>query len=81
MSCTPEEVVNELQERTDPAFSTSEIADMFDMTVDGMRRKLKKLEANGELQSKPASLRCTIWWLPCYEGISGSPRNADNQHQ
>jgi predicted transcriptional regulator len=76
MTVTDDEIIKLLREQGDPAYSTSEVADMVGMTTDGVRNRLEDLEADGRLCRKNSSRQCTMWWLPKYDEISDYPRSA-----
>lgn len=58
-----EEIINEMKTGTDPAFTTSELAEKFGMTTEGIRGRLKQLESQNQIQSKKPSSRTVLWWV------------------
>jgi len=76
MTVTDDEIIELLREQNDPAYNTSEIADMVGMTTDGVRNRLEDLRKAGRICRKDSSRRCTMWWLPKYDEISDYPRSA-----
>jgi len=59
-----EEILDSLLISEDPAFTTSELADMHGMTVEGMRGRLNSLAEENEIQQKKPGERSVIWWHP-----------------
>lgn len=57
------EILDKMKTATDPAFTTSELAEKFEMTSEGIRGRLKKLERQNQIQSKKPSSRTVIWWV------------------
>ena len=57
------EIVKTMAGHEDPAFTTSELADMFGMTTEGIRRRLKKLAESGAVKYKKPTARTVIWWV------------------
>jgi len=56
------EIVEYMHSHSDPAYTTAELADKFDISTEGMRRRLEELkEADRVLKKKPSS-RTVIWW-------------------
>jgi len=68
-----DELVCALQQRDDPAFVTSELADQFDMSVPGIKNRLEALHDEGRIRRKQPSPQIVIWWCetdhdgPCFE--------------
>jgi len=60
---TDDEIVDWMRESPDPAFTTSEIAEVFDMTVEGMRNRLNDLADEGRIKVKKPGTRTAIWWI------------------
>lgn len=52
---------------SDPAFTTSEVAEQFDATVNGARYQMDRMVERGYLKKKKSSHRTTIYW-PTQEG-------------
>lgn len=59
---TDEEIIQWMQETPEPAFTTAEIAENFDMTVEGMRGRLSDLREGEVLYRKKPTSRTVIWW-------------------
>jgi len=59
-----DEIVRRLREHPDPAFTTSEIGDMFEMSTEGIRGRLADLEDRGLLCRKKPTSRTVVWWVP-----------------
>ena len=47
---------------TDPAFVSAEIAEQFDITVEGARHRLDKLVERGLLAKKKPGERTVVYW-------------------
>lgn len=62
MTVTDDEILAVMERSDDPAFITSELADEFDMTTEGIRRRLNQLEREGRIHKKKPSARTVIWW-------------------
>lgn len=58
------EIVAAMSRHPDPAFTTSELAGMFDMTAEGIRRRLESLRERNEVYKKKPTERTVIWWVP-----------------
>lgn len=61
---TDDEMLKFMRESSDPAFTTRELADHFEMTTEGVRGRLTSLESTGAVFRKKPSPRTIIWWLP-----------------
>ncbi|MFC4405413.1 hypothetical protein [Haloarchaeobius iranensis] len=57
-----DEILSLFVETDDPVLTTSEVADVLDFSLNGTRKRLDSLEANGLLAVKRAG-RGKIWWL------------------
>lgn len=69
---TDNEILRQFLVSSDPILFTHELAGEFDMTSQGMNKRLKNLTAEGMLDTKKtASVR--VWWLT----DSGRRRAAD----
>jgi predicted ArsR family transcriptional regulator len=62
MTVTDEEILDAMKRAGEPAFITSEIADMVGMSTEGVRNRLQDLESDGMVCSKKPSQRTLIWW-------------------
>lgn len=62
MTVEDDQIVEAMKEADDPAFITSELAEMFDMTTEGIRRRLETLEDSGRIYKKKPGTRTVIWW-------------------
>lgn len=60
---TDAEIVDEMKSRPDPAFTTAELADIFNMTSEGIRGRLNDLRENGDVYRKKPTTRTIIWWV------------------
>jgi transposase len=61
-SMTEDEVLEEMLRRGDPAYSTGEVAEWFDMSVETARNRLKAMRDAGKVVEKKPSSRTQIWW-------------------
>lgn len=57
-----DEILRAMLDRGEPAYITSEVADMVGMTREGTRGRLQQLEEEGRIYSKKPSSRIVIWW-------------------
>jgi predicted ArsR family transcriptional regulator len=62
MTVTDDELVRMLTERGDAAYVTSEIAEMCDMTNEGVRGRLEELAREGRIGYKKPNNRLVLWW-------------------
>lgn len=81
MTHEDDDILSILRERGDPAYATSEVADLTGMTTEGIRNRLEDLAAEGRLVRKDASRQCTLWWLPKYDDINAVPPDSDDPHR
>jgi len=58
-----DEIIEQIRSHPDPAFTTPELAEQFDMTVEGIRRRLNKLQDKGRLYKKKPTNRTIVWWV------------------
>ncbi|MFC4407974.1 hypothetical protein [Haloarchaeobius iranensis] len=56
------EILNFFAESDDPVLTTSEVADAFDFSNEGMRKRLYSLVDESALDYKKAG-RSPVWWL------------------
>ena len=61
---TDDEILAVLEESTDPALSTREIADAVGLGRRGTLDRLDTLAENGAIRKKKLDKRVTIWWIP-----------------
>lgn len=59
-----DEITRKLREHPDPAFTTSEVADMLDMSTEGARGRLGDLFNEDEICRKKPTTRTVVWWVP-----------------
>jgi len=59
---TDEELLEWMRKSADPAFTTKEVAEAFDMTTEGIRGRLNELEDGRRLYKKKPTSRTVIWW-------------------
>jgi len=60
---TNQEIKDVMTESSDPAFTTSEIAAQFGLSVEGMRGRLEELAEKGEVLKKKPGPRTVLWWV------------------
>ena len=58
-----DEIVETMASLPDPAFTTGELAKIFDMTVEGIRRRLNSLHDESKVCRKKPTSRTVIWWV------------------
>jgi response regulator of citrate/malate metabolism len=63
LTVTDKEIVEWMSEQTDPAFTTAEVADEFDMSDEGMRNRLRSLAVEGRIECKKPTPQNVIWWV------------------
>jgi len=62
---TDSEIISYMKSSDEPAFTTGELAEEMGMTPEGMRNRLKELEASEAIYSKKPGRRTVIWWAEC----------------
>ena len=60
---TDDEIIETIASHPDPAFTTSELAEIFDMSTEGVRGRLNKLAEEGKIAKKKPTTRTVIWWV------------------
>jgi predicted ArsR family transcriptional regulator len=68
-----EEIMDELRQSPEPAFTTGELAERFNMSTQGMRNRLEALAEEGRLYRKKPSARTVIWWVDTDHGAASFP--------
>ena len=63
-SVSDDEIIRQLRECPCPAYTTSEVAEYFEMSTQGMRNRLQALHEAGDLAKKQPSKRVVLWWVP-----------------
>jgi len=63
LTVTDKEIVRWMREQADPAFTTAEVADEFDMSDEGMRNRLQSLADEGRIECKKPTPQNVIWWV------------------
>ena len=59
-----EEILDVFRNSPDPVLIASEIAEHVDITRRAVNYRLRSLEDEGVLCSKPVGGRSTVWWFP-----------------
>ena len=59
---TDEDLLDVFRQTNDPVLSTAEVADEIPIQRRGTLRRLRSLEADGDLDSKQIGGRNTVWW-------------------
>ena len=62
---TDDEIIETMASHQDPAFTTAELASMFNMSAEGIRGRLKDLVESGDVDNKKPTSRTVIWWVYC----------------
>jgi predicted ArsR family transcriptional regulator len=62
------EIIEFMRSDQDPAYTTSELADHFEMSSEGIRGRLEDLEKRGRIFKKKPSSRTVIWWSDSDDG-------------
>jgi len=57
-----QEIIDKMRESEDPAFTTPELAEMFELSKEGIRNRLQDLYDQGRIRKKKPSKRTVIWW-------------------
>jgi hypothetical protein len=60
---TDKDLLDVFRQTNDPVLSTAEVADEIPIQRRGTLRRLRSLEAAGDLDSKSIGGRNTVWWL------------------
>lgn len=60
---TDDEIVETMAAHPDPAFTTGELGEVFGMSAEGIRGRLKDID---EVKSKKPTSRTVLWWV-CYD--------------
>ena len=60
---TDKDLLDVFRQTNDPVLSTAEVADEIPIQRRGTLRRLRSLEADGDLDSKSIGGRNTVWWL------------------
>lgn len=63
LMATTENVLAYLKETQDPAVSSTEVADQFDITQQAAYEKLQKMYENGKIGKKKIGARAVVWYL------------------
>jgi predicted ArsR family transcriptional regulator len=79
MTVTDDEIIEILRDSGDPAYITSEVAEMLDMSAEGTRNRLQDLHDEGRLCKKKPNRQSTMWWLPSFSSRQSSRRSTRNQ--
>lgn len=81
---TDEDILGVFRETADPVLSTAEVADALPIQRRGTLNRLRRLQEDGELDSKRIGGRNTVWWLAARptSGAGGEPPPAtdDTSH-
>lgn len=56
------EILEYMRSDSDPAYSTSELADQFGMSTEGMRVRLEDLRTEALIHKKKPTERTVLWW-------------------
>lgn len=68
---TDDEIIETMSSHPDPAFTTAELAEIFEMHAEGVRGRLNSLYESGEIARKKPTSRTVIWWV--YSDESDAP--------
>jgi hypothetical protein len=60
---TDDDLLDVFRSTEDPVLSTAEVADAVPIKRRGTLDRLRSLEADGQLDSKPVGGRNTVWWI------------------
>jgi hypothetical protein len=63
----------------DPVLSTAEVADAVPIKRRGTLDRLRSLEADGELDSKPVGGRNTVWWIADAQNTAATQPSRDGR--
>ena len=66
---TDDEIIETMRGHEDPAFTTAELAGLFDMTTEGIRGRLNDLARSGDVDYKKPTSRTVIWWVYSDESV------------
>lgn len=59
-----ERILDVLGNGQDPIRTVPRMAEEIDLSRDGLRRRLIKLEKKGQVKSKDVGANAVVWWLP-----------------
>ena len=68
---TDDEIINQLRRCPQPAYVTSEIAEHFEMTRQGIRNRLNALHEAGKIGKKQPTNGVILWWADVDEDADG----------
>lgn len=61
------DVLDALREHDEPVATTTDLAAVFDLTTEAVRRHLKNLHDAGRVQRKRTGASAVVWWPTVYE--------------
>jgi len=59
---TDDEILSAFNDVHGPIVTVPDLAERIDMSADGIRIRLKNLEAEGLVESKQVGARAVVWW-------------------
>jgi predicted ArsR family transcriptional regulator len=57
-----DELLSAIKQTTSPVASTSDVSEQLDINTDATRKRLRKLEERGEVDSMKVGARAAVWW-------------------
>lgn len=64
VSVPDERILTVLDNGRDPIRTAPGMSDEINLSTDGLRRRLLKLEEQGEVESKRVGANAVVWWRP-----------------
>jgi len=60
---TLEDVREAVRNGPEPASTTADVAQVFDISTEGARRKLTELHEQGRIEKRKIGARAIVWWV------------------
>ena len=60
---TLDDVYEAVRNGPEPASTTTDVAEAFDISTEGARRKLTELHEQGRIKKRKIGARAIIWWV------------------
>jgi DNA-binding Lrp family transcriptional regulator len=64
VSVSDECILKLLDDGPDPIRTVPRMSEEISLSADGLRRRLKQLEAQGKAKSKDVGAKAVVWWRP-----------------
>lgn len=60
---TDEELIEAVREHPDRAVTVAEVAEKFDLTPQGVNKRLNELHKEGVVTKKQVGAKAVVWWV------------------